>query len=121
MPSFTVPDPSLSDLDRLVLAAVAISLVAFADTKPGYGQTLILDHGYGLETWYGHSRKLLVQRGQKVRRGDVIAQLGNSGRSTGPHLHYEVRVGGEAVDPTPYMVDTQLASVDPTLGRGGPE
>jgi len=68
--------------------ATADGLVTFAEAKPGYGQTVILDHGYGLETWYGHAKRILVQQGQKVRRGETIAQLGNSGRSTGPHLHY---------------------------------
>jgi murein DD-endopeptidase MepM/ murein hydrolase activator NlpD len=77
----------------------------FSGTKSGYGQTVVLDHGYGLETWYGHTRKILVKSGQKVRRGDVIALLGNSGRSTGPHVHYEVRVHGTPVDPLSYILE----------------
>lgn len=77
----------------------------FAGTKSGYGQTVVLDHGYGLETWYGHTRKILVHNGQKVHRGDVIALLGNSGRSTGPHVHYEVRVHGTPVDPLSYILE----------------
>lgn len=88
-----------------VIHAPADGLVSFADTKSGYGQTLILDHGYGLETWYAHARRILVKRGQKVNRGDQIAQLGNSGRSTGPHLHYEVRVHGTPVDPLSYILE----------------
>lgn len=87
------------------IRAPADGTVIFADVKSGYGQTLIIDHGYGLETWYAHSRKLLVSRGQKVKRGDVIAQLGNSGRSTGPHVHYEVRVNGTPVDPLSYILE----------------
>jgi murein DD-endopeptidase MepM/ murein hydrolase activator NlpD len=87
------------------IRAPADGVVSFAATKPGYGQTLILDHGYGLETWYGHTRKILVSRGQKIKRGDTIAQLGNSGRSTGPHLHYEVRVHGTPVDPLSYILE----------------
>jgi len=85
--------------------ATADGTVTFAETKPGYGQTVIVDHGYGLETWYGHTKKILVERGKKVRRGDRIALLGNSGRSTGPHLHYEVRVNGTPVDPLSYILE----------------
>ena len=85
--------------------ATADGTVIYADTKAGYGQTVVVDHGYGLETWYGHTRKILVARGQKVHRGDVIALLGNSGRSTGPHVHYEVRVHGTPVDPLSYILE----------------
>jgi murein DD-endopeptidase MepM/ murein hydrolase activator NlpD len=88
-----------------MIRAPADGVVNFADMKPGYGQMLVLDHGYGLETWYGHARRLLVSKGQKVRRGDKIALLGNSGRSTGPHLHYEVRVHGTPVDPLSYILE----------------
>ena len=88
-----------------VIRAPADAVVSFAATKAGYGQTAILDHGYGVETWYGHTRKLLVAKGQKVRRGDAIAHLGTSGRSTGPHLHYEVRVHGYPVDPLSYILE----------------
>lgn len=88
-----------------VIRAPADGLVTFADSKSGYGQTIILDHGYGLETWYAHTRKITVQKGQKVKRGDAIALLGNSGRSTGPHLHYEVRVNGTPVNPLSYILE----------------
>jgi murein DD-endopeptidase MepM/ murein hydrolase activator NlpD len=87
------------------IRAPADGTVAFANSRAGYGQIVILDHGYGLETWYGHTRKMLVNKGQKVRRGDTIALLGNSGRSTGPHLHYEVRVHGTPVDPLSYILE----------------
>jgi murein DD-endopeptidase MepM/ murein hydrolase activator NlpD len=85
--------------------APADGTVLFAGGKSGYGQTVVLDHGYGLETWYGHTKKVLVKPGQKVRRGDVIALLGNTGRSTGPHVHYEVRVHGTPVDPLSYILE----------------
>jgi murein DD-endopeptidase MepM/ murein hydrolase activator NlpD len=85
--------------------ATADGVVVYADTKAGYGQTVVVDHGYGLETWYGHTRKILVARGQKVHRGDTIALLGSSGRSTGPHVHYEVRVHGTPVDPLSYILE----------------
>ncbi|GAA4762490.1 hypothetical protein GCM10023306_04630 [Novosphingobium ginsenosidimutans] len=58
-----------------------------------------LDHGAGVETRYGHLSQLSVQEGQVVKKGDVIGYVGSTGRSTGPHLHYEVREGGRAVDP----------------------
>lgn len=87
------------------IRAPADGVVTFAATKAGYGQTVIVDHGYGIESWYGHSRKLLVAKGQKIRRGEIIAQLGSSGRSTGPHCHYEVRVHGYPVDPLSYILE----------------
>ncbi len=83
----------------------ADGVVVFAAVKAGYGQTVIVDHGYGLETWYGHAKKLLVNKGQHVRRGETIAQMGNTGRSTGPHVHYEVRVNGFPVNPISYILE----------------
>lgn len=87
------------------IRAPADGTVVYAGAKAGYGQTLILDHGYRLETWYAHTRRILVRTGQRVRRGEAIAQLGNSGRSTGPHLHYEVRINGIPVDPLSYILE----------------
>lgn len=87
------------------IRTTAFGTVSFAGTKPGYGQTVIVDHGYGLETWYAHVRKVLVKEGQSVKRGQVVAQLGNTGRSTGPHVHYEVRVNGFPVDPITYLLE----------------
>jgi murein DD-endopeptidase MepM/ murein hydrolase activator NlpD len=87
------------------IRATAEGTVVFSGAKAGYGQTVILDHGYGLETWYAHNRKILVRQGQRVRRGEPISQLGNSGRSTGPHLHYEVRINGTPVDPLSYILE----------------
>jgi murein DD-endopeptidase MepM/ murein hydrolase activator NlpD len=83
----------------------AQATVAFAGRKSGYGQIVVLDHGYGLETWYGHTSKILVKPGQLVKRGQSIALIGNSGRSTGAHLHYEVRVHGIPVDPLAYILE----------------
>ena len=76
--------------------------VKFAGWKQGYGNTVILDHGFGYETLYAHLYKSLVRKGQKVRRSDIIALVGNRGKSTGPHLHYEVRLNGRPVDPRNY-------------------
>ena len=63
----------------------------------------MLDHGNGVETLYGHCSQLLVEAGQRVRAGDIIALVGSTGNSTGPHLHFEVRLNGSYVDPYPYV------------------
>ena len=85
--------------------APANGVVVFAGQKPGYGRTVIIDHGYGLETWFGHTSKVLVKPTQKIRRGESIALIGNTGRSTGAHVHYEVRVNGIPVDPLTYILE----------------
>lgn len=79
--------------------------VIFSDSKTGYGLTLILNHGYGIETWYGHLKQFLVSRGERIKRGKKIALLGNSGRATGPHVHYEVHVNGYPVDPISFIFE----------------
>lgn len=88
-----------------VIRAPADGEVTFTDSKAGYGLTMILNHGYGIETWYGHLKGFLATRGDKIKRGTKIALLGNSGRSTGPHVHYEVRVHGYPVDPLSYIFE----------------
>ena len=72
------------------------------------GKTFEITHGFGYVTRYGHASKLLVQRGQEVTRGEVIAQVGSTGLSTSPHLHYEVRIGGNAVNPLDYVIGNVL-------------
>ena len=62
-----------------------------------------IDHGYGLETWYGHMSKRLVEKGETVMRGQIVGSVGSSGRSTGPHIHYEVHLNGKTVDPKNYI------------------
>lgn len=79
--------------------ATADGVVARIETTSGYGKTVIIDHGYGYRTLYAHNSKFLVKRGQKVSRGDKIAQVGNTGRSTGPHVHYEILLNGVPIDP----------------------
>ena len=85
--------------------APAAGVIVFAGKKSGYGQIVMVDHGYGLETWYGHTSRILVKPGQKIKRGQTIALIGNSGRSTGSHLHYEVHVNGIPVDPINYILE----------------
>lgn len=87
------------------IVSTAHGMISFAGRKPGYGKTIIVDHGYGLETWYAHSQTILVKEGQKVHRGQQIALMGTSGRSTGSHVHYEVRVNGIPVDPLSYILE----------------
>ena len=101
--------------------ATADGVVGRAEWFSSYGNYIQIEHGGEMQTRYAHLSGYAVGAGEMVRKGQLIGFVGSTGRSTGPHLHYEVRVAGEAVDPTPYMVDTQLASVNPTLGRGGPE
>lgn len=83
--------------------ASADGVVGKADWFGGYGLFVELEHGGGMETRYGHMSRIAVGEGQRVRKGDVIGYVGSTGRSTGSHLHYEVRIGGEAVNPIPYM------------------
>jgi murein DD-endopeptidase MepM/ murein hydrolase activator NlpD len=83
--------------------ATADGVVSRADWFSSYGLYVSIEHGGNLETRYGHMSRLNVAAGQQVHKGDVIGYVGTTGRSTGPHLHYEVRVAGEAVNPVPYM------------------
>ncbi len=85
--------------------APADGVVSFAGYDPGYGKLVSIDHGYGVVTRYGHTSQILVEVGQKIKRRDVIAAVGTTGRSTGPHLHYEVRVNNVPVDPQNYVLD----------------
>lgn len=87
--------------------ATADGIVGRADWFSSYGLYVSIDHGADLETRYAHMSRLAVAAGERVRKGDVIGYVGSTGRSTGPHLHYEVRVDGVAVNPIPYMVETE--------------
>lgn len=83
--------------------ATADGTVTFAGWKNGYGRVVIIEHAFGLETRYAHQSKIRVSVGQKVSRGERIGDMGNSGNSTGTHLHYEIRAGGNAVNPMTYI------------------
>jgi murein DD-endopeptidase MepM/ murein hydrolase activator NlpD len=83
--------------------ATADGRVAFAGWEGGYGKLVVLDHGHGYQTYYGHLSEIKAAVGQQVRRGGTIGLMGQTGDATGPHVHYEVRVFGAAVDPTKYM------------------
>lgn len=85
--------------------APASGKVILRERQTQFGNTIVIDHGYGVETVYGHLSKYEAKLGQNVRRGDIIGYVGNSGYSTGPHLHYEVHVAGAPVDPMKYVYD----------------
>lgn len=83
--------------------ATADGVVARSERSGGYGNLVEINHGKGIETRYGHLSKLIVAPNTRVRRGQLIGLMGSTGRSTGSHLHYEVRIDGRAVNPLPYM------------------
>ncbi|WP_347358795.1 M23 family metallopeptidase [Bdellovibrio sp.] len=85
--------------------APADGVVVFASYDESYGKLITVDYGYGVTTRFGHLSQIYVQAGQRVNKWDVVGAVGNTGRSTGPHLHYEVRINGTAVDPLNYILD----------------
>ncbi|HEY9580261.1 MAG TPA: M23 family metallopeptidase [Rhizorhapis sp.] len=104
--------------------ATADGIVSRSGRAGGYGNLIEINHGDGISTRYGHMSKLIVEPNQRVRRGQVIGLMGSTGRSTGSHLHYEVRIDGEAVNPVPFVKsgDYVLAlNTKPPLAMGGPE
>ena len=86
--------------------ATADGVVIGAEEHVGYGNLVVLDHGFGVTTFYGHLSAFKVTPGQRVNRGDIIGYVGVSGRSTGPHVHYEVRINGAPVNPMRYLRST---------------
>lgn len=87
------------------IVSSADGVVAFAGEQSSFGLVVVVDHGNGYTTFYGHCSKLETKVGEHVKRGDLIARVGSTGRSTGMHLHYEVRVDGEAKDPLRFILD----------------
>jgi murein DD-endopeptidase MepM/ murein hydrolase activator NlpD len=106
--------------------AAADGIVDRAGWANGYGNLVELDHGKSIQTRYGHLSAILVTAGQRVHRGDLIARMGSTGRSTGSHLHYEVRIDGHAVNPIPflqssdYMLAVQRRAGQAEMAMGGP-
>jgi murein DD-endopeptidase MepM/ murein hydrolase activator NlpD len=86
----------------------------------GYGNLVEIDHGQGIQTRYGHLSRLIAQPGQRVHRGDLIGLMGSTGRSTGSHLHYEVRIDGRAVNPIPFLQDAGARTPQRTAQAGAP-
>ena len=95
------------------IIAPADGIVRFSEFMNGYGRTVLIDHGNGISTLYGHLSGFAVTPGQLIRRGDAVGYVGQSGRSTGPHLHYEVRIFNTPVNPNKYLrfsLNQQVAS-----------
>ncbi len=87
------------------IIATADGVVKFTGRKGLLGKTMDVDHGHGMQTRYGHLKEILKKRGESVKRGDIIAEMGDTGRSTGPHLHYEVHLNGVPVNPIKYILN----------------
>ncbi len=83
--------------------AVADGTVKFAGVSGGYGNLVIIEHGNGVETYYGHCSSITTKVGTQVKAGDVIAKVGSTGNSTGNHLHFEIRINGVSVNPQKYI------------------
>jgi len=104
--------------------ATADGVVLRSERSGGYGNLVELDHGRGIQTRYGHLSASLVYPGQRVKRGDPIARMGSTGRSTGTHLHYEVRLDGHAVNPMPFLQSANYLAAMQARGKtamGGPD
>ncbi|WP_234032136.1 M23 family metallopeptidase [Parerythrobacter jejuensis] len=100
--------------------ATADGLVEMAQWFSSYGKFIKIGHGNDLETRFAHLSRIAVTKGAMVKKGDLIGYVGSTGRSTGPHLHYEVRIDGVAVNPMPYMVESEAqAAFALATGRGG--
>jgi murein DD-endopeptidase MepM/ murein hydrolase activator NlpD len=93
------------------IIAPADGVVEYADLMNGYGRTVMLDHGNGISTLYGHLSGFAVSPGEQIHRGDTLGYVGSSGRSTGPHLHYEVRIFNTPVNPHKYLLFTVTQQV----------
>ncbi len=89
------------------IRATADGTVELVERSGGLGLTVVLGHGNGYETLYGHCDEIMARTGQAVRRGEVIAEVGSTGRSTGPHVHYEVRYHGQPINPRPFLLESQ--------------
>ena len=85
------------------IKVVAGGTITFAASSGSYGNLVKVDHGNGIETWYGHCSKIYAKVGQKVEAGDTIAAVGSTGNSTGPHLHFEIRIDGNTINPQQYI------------------
>ena len=108
--------------------ATADALVGRSEWANGYGNLIELNHGRGIQTRYGHLTRSAVRAGQRVKRGDLIGYMGSTGRSTGSHLHYEVRIDGKAVNPIPFMQSNDYllavqrrAAAATQVAMGGPQ
>ena len=107
--------------------ATADGIIARSEYAGAYGNLVEINHGQGIQTRYGHMSRLIARPGQRVRRGELIGLMGSTGRSTGSHLHYEVRIDGRAVNPVPFLQGDSVAAIQrradagtPAVALGGP-
>ncbi|MCA0910020.1 M23 family metallopeptidase [Qipengyuania gaetbuli] len=100
--------------------ATADGVVSKAEKFSSYGNFVSIEHGARIQTRYAHMSRIAVADGARVKKGDIIGYVGSTGRSTGPHLHYEVRIDGSAVNPVPYMVESSAQQAFAlAIGEGG--
>lgn len=99
------PGLDISALAGTPILATAGGVVSYAGTRQGYGKTVEIDHGYSYKTRYAHAGSIQVKRGERVRRGDKLGEVGKTGLATAPHLHYEVLIDGRQVNPREYLLD----------------
>ncbi len=92
--------------------ATADGTISVASFSGAYGNLIVIDHAYGIESRYGHLSAFRVQRGQFVKRGELIGLVGATGRATGPHLHYEIRVNGRVLNPLQFLLNSRAANAD---------
>lgn len=95
----------IANQEGVPVVATARGVVTFAGKSGGYGNVIVIDHGYGIRTRFGHLSEIAVGVGDHIDRGDRIGRIGNTGRSTGPHLHYEVEINGVAENPMNYILE----------------
>lgn len=103
--------------------ATADGIVSRSERSSGYGNLVAINHGNDLETRYGHLSRLLVSANERVKRGQLIGLMGSTGRSTGSHLHYEIRIAGAAINPLPFVTGSERAMAlnsRPPVAMGGP-
>jgi murein DD-endopeptidase MepM/ murein hydrolase activator NlpD len=100
--------------------ATADGVIEEVDERAGYGRLIVIDHGFGVTTWYGHLSGFNVQSGMHVKSGDVIGYEGNSGRATGPHVHYEVRIYNTPVNPWRYLRNVNPTPADKVASAAAP-
>ena len=85
------------------IISTADGMIEFSGQKSGYGKSVIINHGNGFKTLYAHASELIVSKGDQVKKGMLIARMGSTGNSTGPHLHYEIRLNDEPIDPMMFV------------------
>jgi murein DD-endopeptidase MepM/ murein hydrolase activator NlpD len=101
------------------ILATADGIVTFVGPLSAFGNVVFINHGHGFTTFYAHASKVRVKEGQSVKRGDVVALVGTTGRTTGPHVHYELQVNGVTVNPMKYVVDQSSVTVAGETEEGG--